>query len=133
MYYPIEISNGLNSHFTHIGPRLANNIPQSSDCFEDFIMPSDSSFTLRETHCGVVQRLICSLQVKKATGLNGISVRLLKEAVPVIVPSPTHIINLFIVSGYFPEKWKISIKSYLSNRSQSTYANGTLSDYLPIK
>ena len=28
---PLEISNALNSHFTHVGPRLANNIPLSSD------------------------------------------------------------------------------------------------------
>ena len=25
---PLEISNALNYHFTHIGPRLADNIPQ---------------------------------------------------------------------------------------------------------
>ena len=64
MYYPIEISNALNSHLTHIGPSLANNIPQ-------------------------------------------LSVRLLKEAGPVIIPSLTHIVNLSIGSGCFPDKWKI--------------------------
>ena len=33
---------------------------------------------------------------------------LLKEACPEIVPSPTHIINLSIRCGYFPDKWRIS-------------------------
>ena len=47
---PLEISNALNYHFTYIGPRLANNIPKTRVCFEYYIMPSDSSFTLRETH-----------------------------------------------------------------------------------
>ena len=46
--------------------------------------------------------------MNKATGLDGISVRVLKEADTVIVPSLTHIINLFIGSGYLPDKWKIS-------------------------
>lgn len=63
---------------------------------------------MREIHCGVVQRLISFLQVNKATGLDGISARLLKEAGPVIVPSFTHIINLSIRTGYLPDNWKIS-------------------------
>ena len=73
---PLEISNALNYHFTHNGPRLADNIPKTSACFQDYITPSDSSFTLNETNCGVVHRLVSSLQVDKATGLDGISARL---------------------------------------------------------
>ena len=38
----VEISSALNSHFTHNEPRLASNIPQTNDCFEGNIMPSDS-------------------------------------------------------------------------------------------
>ena len=63
---------------------------------------------LNETHCGVVHGLVSSLWVNKATGLDGISARLLKEACPEIVPSLTHIINLSIRCGYFPDEWKIS-------------------------
>ena len=104
---PLEISNALNYHFTNIGPRLADNISKTSVCFEDYITPTDSSFTLNETHCGVVHRLVSSLRVDKATGLDDISARLLKEACPEIVPSLTHIINLSIRCGYFPDEWKI--------------------------
>ena len=68
---PFEISYALNYHFTHIGPRLANNIPKTSVCFEDYMAPSDSSFTLRETHCGVVHHLVGSLRVERATGPDG--------------------------------------------------------------
>ena len=53
---PLEISNTLNYHLTHIGPRLADNIPKTGVCFEEYITPSDSSFTLNETHGGVVHR-----------------------------------------------------------------------------
>ena len=49
-----------------------------------------------------------SLRVDKATGLDGISARLLKKACPEIVPSLTHIINLSIRCGCFPDEWKIS-------------------------
>ena len=94
---PLEISNALNYHFTHTGPRFADNILKTSVWFEDYITPSDSSFTLNETHCGVVHPVVSSLQVDKATGLDGISARLLKEACPEIVLSLTHIINLSII------------------------------------
>ena len=49
-----------------------------------------------------------SLRVDKATGLDDISARLLKEACPEIVPSLTHIINVSIRCGYFPDQWKMS-------------------------
>ena len=55
--------------------------------FEDYITPSDSSFTLSETHCGVLHRLVSSLRVDKASGLGTIFTRLLKEACPEIVPN----------------------------------------------
>ena len=53
---PLEISNALNYHLTHIGPRLADNIPKTGVCFEEYITPSDSSFTQNETQGGVVHR-----------------------------------------------------------------------------
>ena len=49
-----------------------------------------------------------SLRVDKATGLDGIPTRLLKEACHEIVPSLTYIIYLSIRCGYFPDEWKIS-------------------------
>ena len=90
---PLEISNVLNYHFTHIGPRLAGNIPETSVSFEDYITPSVSSFTLYEISCDVVHRLVSSFRINKATGQDCISARLLKEACPKIVPSLTHIIG----------------------------------------
>ena len=81
--------------------------------YEDYITPSESSFMLSETHCGVVDCLVSSLWVDKATGVDGISARLLIEACPQIVPSLTHIINLSVRGGYFPDKWKISKVSLL--------------------
>ena len=40
---PLEMSNALNYDFTHIGPKLADNIPKTSVCFEDYITRSGSS------------------------------------------------------------------------------------------
>ena len=64
------LGRNLTTKFT-TGPRLADNISKTSVCFEDYIPLSDSSFTLRVTHCGVVHRSVSSLQLDKATGLDG--------------------------------------------------------------
>ena len=105
---PNDISNALNAHFTKIGPTLANSIPETGNSFEDFLNPSISSFSLTETNVGVVHRLIKSLALNKATGLDGISSRLLREAADIVVPSLTNIINFSIRSGVFPDKWKVA-------------------------
>ena len=48
------------------------------------------------------------LSPHKATGLDNISCRLLKEAAPIISDSLTVIINKSIDTGFFPSKWKIA-------------------------
>ena len=69
-----------------------------------------------------------SLRVHKATRLAGISARLLKEACPEIVPSLTHIINLSIRCGYFPDEWKISGVLFLCKEDIKSDPN----NYRPI-
>ena len=71
------------------------------------INPSISSFSLTETNVGVVHRLIKSLVLNKATGLDGISSRL-REAADIVVSSLTNIVNLSIRSGVFPDKWEVA-------------------------
>ena len=102
--FTIGISNALNFYFAHIGPGLANNIPN---------LVTVSKITLCHPITALrwgrlTEVLYNSLQENKSTGLDGISARLLKEAGPVIVSSLTHIINLSIRSGYFRDEWKIS-------------------------
>lgn len=108
---PLQISKALNYHFTHIGTRLADNIPKTSVCIEDCITPEGPGFML-----SVVHRLVSSLRVDKATGLDGISARLLKEVVLkscLLSPIQLGFLNR---CGYFPDEWKISTVAYLYAR-----------------
>ena len=64
----------------------------------------------------VVHRLVSSLRVDKATGLDGISARLLKEVVlKSCLLSPIQL-GLPKRCGYFPDEWKISTVAYLYAR-----------------
>ena len=90
------------------GPLLASEIPPVSIDFSDYIKPVSHVFTLTETSIDTVLKLINSLPLNKACGLDGISCRLLKEVAPIVVPSLTHIINLSIITGIFPDEWKLA-------------------------
>lgn len=67
---------------------------------------SDSKFTFPLISIEQTQKLIESIPLSKATGADGLSVRILKIAAPSIAPSLAKLINLCITSGTFPSVWK---------------------------
>ena len=103
---PIEISNILNTHFSKIGPSLASEIQNTSNNFTDYITPTEQFFQLAEVSCQEVFNLIQKIPSNKASGLDNISARLLKEASSIVTRSLTFIITLSITTGIFPNAWK---------------------------
>ena len=69
--------------------------PSTSFTFQAF--PEDS----------IANELLC-LNVRKATGLDGISSRLLRECAHQIARPLTHIFNLSLLTGVFPSQWKVA-------------------------
>ena len=105
---PSDICEMLNSHFSSIGSKLASALPHGNNSFEYYITPTESTFQLQHTTVAVVLKLIERLSPNKATGLDTISCRLLKEAAPIIASSLVSIINKSIDTGIFPLNWKIA-------------------------
>jgi len=52
------------------------------------------------------KRLIEAIPSSKATGVDGVSARILKIAAPAIAPSLAKLIDICIASGTFPTAWK---------------------------
>ena len=53
-----------------------------------------------------VRKQLKCLKRKKATGLDGLPARLLKDSAVVIADCVTHLINLSIETGAVPSEWK---------------------------
>ena len=70
------------------------------------ITRTDSRFELRETNYSKVFSLLSKLCKSKATGLDFISARLLRESADLIAASLCSIFNFSIKSGVFPQEWK---------------------------
>ena len=125
---PIEISNVLNTHFSQIGPSLASQIQATSSKYTDYITPTEQIFRLTEISSQEILELIEKIPGNKASGLDNISARLLKEAAPVVTRSLSYIINLSITTGIFPNSWKIAKVTPIFKGDATTDPN----NYRPI-
>ena len=95
-----------------LGGNLANKIPRSNILPDSFL--SDVHHTVnglpsfQEISENDVLKLLHGLGPNKASGIDGISSRILKLSAAVISPSLTSIFNQSILTGIFPNDWKIA-------------------------
>ena len=105
---PSDLCEVLNDYFTSIGSTLASDLPEAESDFNSFITPSNTIFKLEHTSADIVSKYLKKLSPYKATGLDNISCRLLKEAAPIIASPLADIINRTIDTGIFPSSWKLA-------------------------
>ena len=58
--------------------------------------------------CKQIQEIVLAMPTNKAPGIDKISMRVVKDSLPVILPSLTSIINTSFVKGTFPLLWKMA-------------------------
>ena len=108
----MQIPDAFNKYFVELGEKLASKIPRSSisphSFLTDLYYPDTGLFNFQEIPENHVLNLLCGLDSKKATGIDGISSRILKLSANVIAPSLSLIFNQIISTGIFPNDWKIA-------------------------
>ena len=112
------IAEGFNHFFTSIVKTISDKLSQRSSKIscqrpQSPLQNTEATFTnenfeLSLVRPNVVYNLLRKLTVNKATGLDNIPARLLKDGAPVISECLTHIINLPFSSGVVPDNWKTS-------------------------
>jgi hypothetical protein len=115
---PVEIADESNRYCTTVAESLAKHTfdtGDSSECqytdlhdFVDSSVPDGTEFDIPPMTDEFVLRELRSLSPKKATGLDGVSARLLKAAAGEIAPSLTKVFNLSISTNVFPSQWKLA-------------------------
>ena len=122
------ISNAFNDYFTEIDPNLAAQIPTNTNSAVNNINRNNLVFQLHEVSTFQISRVFDKLSICKASGLDNISVRLLKLSAPTTINSLAYIINLVICKGIIPADWK-------SARISAIHKNDSkldLNNYRPI-
>ena len=105
---PITITNAFNKHFVEMGDRLSTNIPQSNVAPESYLNdlqnPVNKLTCFRDITQTEILNLLYGLVASKASGMDGISAKVLKIA----APSLALIFNQSISTGIFPSDSKIA-------------------------
>ena len=103
-----NIADCFNQYFSSIGCKLSNNVQNINVDPMTFVTPTESSFhfsciSVQETFDALNQ-----LNLRKSPGLDGISVKLLKDTSDVIAQPLANIFNLSLQTAIFPDEWKIA-------------------------
>ena len=126
---PNQLAETFNTYFSNVGSNLSDKIPSSADSNpEDYLDPTDETFSLQFPSVNTVTRLLKTIDEKKSAGLDNIPNKLLKIAAEVVAPSLTKIFIQSIITGIFPEEWKEA-------RVSPLYKSGAKNDpsnYRPI-
>ena len=101
----------FNQLFTSLAERriiksTSNFYPSCVIAFVEKHKKSDLKLVFPDITVRQTRQLIEAIPSGKATGVDGVSVRLLRIAAPAIAPSLTSLINTCISSGVFPTVWK---------------------------
>ena len=124
-----SIATILNEYFTSIGTKLADKIkntfrPRSPPPATDL----PYSFEFEEVDESFVLRELSLLKTNKATGLDQINAKLLKDSTSTIASSLTKIFNASLLSQTFPDIWKNGKITPLFKSNDPTSPN----NYRPI-
>ena len=90
-----HISEAFNKHFSEVGSKLVESIEsdETMKSFHKYVPCTDKVFTIAPICSTRVLELLLKLSDNKATGLDGISSKLLKIAAPIITTSITDLFN----------------------------------------
>ena len=111
----------FNEHFTTVGTTLSSELPESSSSFDDFLQSrGELEFKLNVVSPEDVTQLLSTLKCNKATGLDKISGKFLKEAATSIANPLCSIFNQSIISGIFPDEWKLARVSPIYKKDEKS-------------
>ena len=101
-----ELSNAFNDHFSIIGPRLANEIPPNDNnndlSYINNINVNNNKFSFSSASSSIVFSHLNKLCRSKATTLDNISSKIIRECADLISVSLCDLFNKSLLSGYFP-------------------------------
>ena len=125
---PQVIADKFNDYFCNIGPNLAKNIPSTTNSFKAFLKDANTeSIFLEPVGKKEVLDIIMSLK-NGSPGIDNIPASAIKFVANCILNPLTHLCQLSISEGYFPQELKIAkiIPLYKANDP------GKFNNYRPI-
>ena len=126
---PRSIADQFNNFFSEVADKIVSEIPPTSVDFNNFL-PHDTpnTFEFRHVNTESVGEIVQSLESKTSLDINGVSTLLVKKCAAHILTPLTHILNLSLRDGIFPDSLKISRVCPIHKQGSRTELN----NYRPI-
>jgi hypothetical protein len=105
---PLKIATEFNSFFTRVGKQISNSIPPVHKAPEEYVNYNRQipNMLLGNTTPAHVKKVIRNFQPKTSCDINGQSTKMIKFLCNEIATPLSHIFNLSLTQGIFPEKLK---------------------------
>lgn len=112
----VTVADSFNNYFSSVASKLVEKLPDQSGQYGEshfFYFYSQqevkaNGFSFEKVSEAVVLEKLKNLNSFKATGLDNIPSRFLRDAAEVITPCITHIINMSIEQGHYPNDFKLA-------------------------
>ena len=106
---PIQIANEFNDYFCSIGSNLMNKIPSCNTSYNQYLNnPVSNSFFCEPFEVTEVANCLTQLLNKKSSNSDAFNSQILNLIAPVLAQPISHIFNLSINAGIFPESLKLA-------------------------
>ena len=125
---PSSISNAINRYFCNVQTEFACKLPKADRHFSTYMRRKQSTFHFAQVNEIEVYLLLESINTKKSFGYDKVFPLLLSSAALEIFRPLTHIINLSLKHGIFPDNLKIAKVIPIFKQGSSSSCN----DYRPI-
>ena len=99
-----DTANYINRFFSEVGPKLAEKLKESD--WQNTMDPVHSTFNLNPTNSDDVRKLVKQICLFKASGIDHLSTKVLKDAFLMLTDQITYMFNLSLGNGTFPDAWK---------------------------
>ena len=121
------MANTFNYYFKTVGAKLASKFPPGRS--DQINIPiNQSNFSFKHVSPDTVSKIISSLENNKATGMDGISVKILKSGSPLLSHILSFLFNNSMLLGRVPKCWKTKRISPLFKEGDP----GECNNYRPI-
>ena len=105
----VDVAESMNNYFCTIGRNIAEKLPKTSTTYRHYLKhPQPNSFLVSPFSEEFVAETIERLNKRKSPGPDGILNRILALSADLIKKPLTHVINLSMSNGTFPEQLKLA-------------------------
>ena len=126
------VANEFNSFFSSVGQTTTSKINSlAKECNYDLAQsefkprsyPESEQFIFETVDTEEIKQIVSSMPTNKFPEIDQISMRVIKDSFPLILPTITSIFNTSLVSGIFPRDWKMAVIEPIPKNADHEQAN----------